>query len=157
MAAPLPPRRFCSFPTALLFGRGRGGSDPMLRCHLGRRACFPCQISGCFGRSPLAGRQAGRQSCLQAGAASPVPAVSQVLGRKESGVRFRKDDFPFCVSSPLEQRLQGPPQPGSAELCSHTLCHPSDSRAQALLAAVPFQAIFYLWHKSQLQRLKTGY
>ena len=101
--------------------------------------------------------QAGRQSCLQAGAASPEPAVSQVLGRKKSGVRFRKDDFPFCVSSPLKQRLQGPPQPGSAELCSHTLCHPSDSRTQTLLAAVPFQAIFYLWHKSQLQRLKTGY
>lgn len=94
MTALLLPHRFCSFPVALLFSHG----GVTLGVALASLARSPVALSG-----PLwqASRQAGRQSCLQAGAGLAC-------------VRFRKDDVPFCVSSPLEQHLQGPPRLRSA-------------------------------------------
>lgn len=79
MTTPFPPYPFCSFPTALLFSRGR--SDPALQCHLGCRACFSCQLSGCFGRSPWAGRQAQ----LPAGRGWPCPCWQRAGSRGEKG------------------------------------------------------------------------
>lgn len=147
MAAPLRPHYFCSFPMALLFSVAMTGLTPHCGVTLSAMLASPWQIC-CSGRSRLASRAAHRQGHLS-------QQRNWILGRKRSGAWLRKDDLPFCARSPPEHYcLQGA---RLAELCSCTPCHPSISCTWGLLTAIRFQAIFYLWHKSQHQRLKMGY